>query len=338
MTRALAALAERGVLVTKPDAIAALASASHVVFDKTGTLTQPRLGLADVQPFDGAAPRSVLRLAAALARESHHPLARAIAHACGEATLPAATDATSYAGRGLRGVVEGRLLRLGSSRFALSGRPAPLDESAVLLADESGAIAAFHVAEQLRPGARDAIDALKAEGLQVCIVSGDTPGRVGEVAARLGISTWRARASPADKLSELRLLRAQGARVIAVGDGVNDGPVLAGADVAVAMASGAELAQTSSDIILAGERLGALVTARRLARETLAVIQQNQRWALFYNLAAVPLAACGFVPPWLAALGMSLSSLCVIGNALRIGRERTSMDVTNPLHAPAGAA
>jgi Cu2+-exporting ATPase len=133
-------------------------------------------------------------------------------------------------------------------------------------------------------------------------------------------------------------MRSRGARVLAVGDGINDAPILAGADVAVALASGADIAQASSDIVLASERLGALVAARRIARETLAVIHQNQRWALLYNLVAVPLAALGFVPPWLAALGMSFSSLCVIGNALRIGRERSSRVRTNrPLRSAAGA-
>lgn len=338
ITRALTVLARCGVLVVKPDAIAALAQTTHVVFDKTGTLTMPRL--TDVETFNDVSPEGALRLAAALARESHHPLARAIAAACSDAALPAAAQVRSAAGLGLSGVVEGRELQLGSSRFIASNRRLPGHADAILLADQTGVIAAFHVSEQLRPGMRDVIDTLKALGLQLHIISGDATAKVADVAAKLDIACWRARASPADKLSELGTMRAQGARVLAVGDGVNDAPVLAGADVGVALASGAEIARASSDIVLAGERLSALVTACRIARQTVAVIQQNQRWALLYNLVAMPLAALGFVPPWLAALGMSFSSLCVIGNALRIGRDPSGVEAQarQPEHAAAGAA
>jgi len=338
ITRALTVLARCGVLVVKPDAIAALAQTTHVVFDKTGTLTMLRL--TDVETFNDVSPEGALRLAAALARESHHPLARAIAAACSDAALPAAAQVRSAAGLGLSGVVEGRELQLGSSRFIASSRRLPGHADAILLADQTGVIAAFHVSEQLRPGMRDVIDTLKALGLQLHIISGDATAKVADVAAKLDIARWRARASPADKLSELGTMRAQGARVLAVGDGVNDAPVLAGADVGVALASGAEIARASSDIVLAGERLSALVTACRIARQTVAVIQQNQRWALLYNLVAMPLAALGFVPPWLAALGMSFSSLCVIGNALRIGRHPSGVEAQarQPEHAAAGAA
>jgi Cu2+-exporting ATPase len=228
----------------------------------------------------------------------------------------------SQAGLGVSGTVAGRKLRLGRGAFALS-HPST-DDDAVLLADDAGAIAAFRLGERLRPGARAAIDALKAQGLNVSIASGDAATKVADVAEQLGVSDWRARQLPADKLNWLTALRAGGARVIAVGDGVNDAPVLAGADVSVALAGGAELAQASSDLVLAGGRVAALATARTIARQTLVILHQNQRWALFYNLTAVPLAALGFVPPWLAALGMSLSSVCVVLNALRIGREASA--------------
>jgi Cu2+-exporting ATPase len=339
ITRALAVLARSGVLVVKPDAIQALAEATHIVFDKTGTLTEPELALANVETLKGVSRHAALRLAVALARQSRHPAARAIAAACCDDDIALAADAHSQAGLGIRATVAGRELRLGRADFALAGNGiahhppssyASSYEDAILLADDTGVIAAFRLSEQLRPGARAAIDALKAQGLKVLIASGDAAVKVADVAAHLGVSSWRARQLPGDKLAWLTALRADGARVIAVGDGVNDAPVLAGADVAIALVGGAELAQVSSDIVLAGERLGALAPARALARQTLAILHQNQRWALFYNLTAVPLAALGLVPPWLAALGMSLSSLCVILNALRIGRHvATNSKVAN---------
>ncbi|MEO6897624.1 MAG: HAD-IC family P-type ATPase, partial [Caldimonas sp.] len=186
------------------------------------------------------------------------------------------------------------------------------------------------LSERLRNGAREAVAALVASGVEVEIVSGDAASKVADVAHRLGIAQWRARQSPASKLERLRELRAGGARVLAIGDGINDAPVLAGADVAVALASGAELAQAAGDVILDGAHLAALPAARTIAQQTLAVLRQNQRWALAYNLTAVPLAALGLVAPWLAALGMSVSSLVVVLNALRIGR-RAPVAASAPL-------
>jgi Cu2+-exporting ATPase len=319
LTRALGALARRGVLVVKPDAIQALAECTHAMFDKTGTLTETTLS-ADVQIFGGVSRDEALRLAVTLAAESRHPKARAIAAA--HAGLPRArvSGVMTQAGLGVSATVDGRVLRLGRADFATGGKlPAHDHDDAVLLADDAGPIAAFRVVERLRPEAGAAIDALRAQGVTVLIASGDAPSKVANIAARLNVETWRARAMPADKLAWLRQLRAQGARVLAVGDGVNDAPVLAGADVAIALAEGSELTQASSDIVLKGAQLDAIAQARDIAQHTLAIVRQNQRWALIYNLSAVPLAALGFVPPWLAALGMSLSSLGVILNALRIG-------------------
>ena len=155
--------------------------------------------------------------------------------------------------------------------------------------------------------------------MTVLIASGDAPERVADIAHRLGVTEFRARQSPAGKLEWLASLRAAGARVVAVGDGVNDAPVLAGADVGIALAEGAELAQASSYIVLARGRLDAIAQARGTALQTLAIVRQNQRWALFYNFAAIPLAALGLVPPWLAALGMAASSFGVVLNTWRIG-------------------
>jgi Cu2+-exporting ATPase len=324
ITRALAVLARRGVLVVNPDAIQALAAATHIVFDKTGTLTEPQ-AVANVATFNGVSRQEAHRLAAALSRESRHPVARAIAAGYLNDDIAIATDVNSRTGYGISGTVEGHVLRLGRVDFACANcrgaeeRVASIDVDAVVLAGER-LIATFKLDERLRPSAIAAVDALKHQGVSVFIASGDTSAKVADVAARLGAAGWRAQQLPADKLAWLTQFRAAGARLIVVGDGVNDAPVLAGADVAIALASGAELAQTSSDIVLTGARLDALAPARLLAQQTLAILRQNQRWALIYNLTAVPLAALGWVPPWLAAFGMSLSSVCVILNAMRIGR------------------
>ena len=348
ITRALAVLAQRGVLVVRPDAIQALAEATHVVFDKTGTLTVAELSLGDVATAKGISIDSALRLAGALACHSGHPSARAIVAACVDDTaiqFDLANDVKGRPGFGLSAKIAGREVRLGRADYALSGRDATAFENAVVLADDTGMIAAFQLKERLRPGARAAIDSLKMHGLHVAIASGDAASKVEDIAMRLGISDWRARQSPADKLSWLNSMRAAGARVIAVGDGVNDAPVLAGAEVAIALAGGAELARASSDIVLVGERLEALAPARVLSQQTLAILHQNHRWAMLYNLTAVQLAAFGLIDPWIAALSMSLSSLCVILNALRIGRDTPAtrstapaIDATAPLEQRTGTA
>jgi P-type Cu2+ transporter len=235
---------------------------------------------------------------------------------------------------GVSASINGRELRLGRSDFALAGRPISHDyDDAVLLADDRGPIAAFRLHERLRADARTTVDALKNQGVAILIASGDSSAKVANIAGRLGVLQWRARQLPAEKLAWLADLRAAGARVLAVGDGVNDAPVLAGADVAIALAEGAELAQASSDIVLTGGRLDAIAPARAIAQQTLAIVRQNQRWALFYNFTAVPLAALGFVPPWMAALGMSLSSLGVILNALRIGQGIAANQTAKPAEA-----
>jgi len=321
ITRALAALTGRGVLVVRPDALEDLAFATHVLFDKTGTLTEPWIARDRTQIRGDLDRDAALPLAAALAQGSRHSLAHAFA-AAAPATLPAVTSRESVAGFGVSGLIEGRRYRLGRADYAL-GRDAPpsgLDD-AVVLAGDDGVIAAFHVEERLQRRARVAVDALVRDGLSCEIASGDARAKVATVAAALGIETFLARQTPADKLARLASLRAGGARVVVVGDGVNDAPMLAGADVAVAVSSAADVAQATSDIVITGQ-LDALPYARALAQQMLSILRQNRRWALGYNLAAIPLAALGFVPPWLAVIGMSASSLAVVLNALRIGRAK----------------
>jgi Cu2+-exporting ATPase len=320
ITRVLAVLARQRVLVVRPDAIEALATATHVVFDKTGTLTEPRLALADVECRSGVTRDAALQWAAALARESRHPVARAVLSACRDVETHAVSELDVTSGLGIEGTVAGRRLRLGRADFALAGRPGELAaDDALLLTDEHGVLATFRLGEQLRRSASAAVAALRMQGLEIAIASGDVESKVRTVAAQLGVTEWRAGLRPEAKLAWLETLRRDGARVVAVGDGINDAPVLAGADVGIALSSGSDLAQARSDVIVASDGLTSIPRARELSRRTLAVLAQNHRWALGYNLAAIPLAALGVVPPWLAAIGMSASSIAVVMNSQRIG-------------------
>ncbi len=191
----------------------------------------------------------------------------------------------------------------------------------MLLADADGAIAAFHLDEQPRADARRVLDLLRADGIETTMASGDAASRVARIADRLGVTDWHARQSPADKLDRLQAARAAGHTALAVGDGSNDAPLLAGADVSAALSSGTELAQAHADLLLMDGRLGGLIDARLIAWQLQQVTAQSRRWSLAYNLCAVPFAAFGMVPPWLAGIGMSLSSLVVVLNALRVGKQ-----------------
>jgi Cu2+-exporting ATPase len=324
LTRALGVLAGRGVLVTDGSALATLARVDYALFDKTGTLTEPQLDRRAIQPLRGDSAEHALQLAAALAHESSHPLARALAAAARQSSLPWRAQSVQVStGSGLSGEIDGRTLYLGRPDFALaaSGQPVPTTAADVLLlADARGAIAAFHLDEQPRPDARRVLDAWRADGVATAVASGDSADRVAAMAGRLGIDDWHARQSPAEKLERLKAARRDGHVTLAVGDGSNDAPVLAGADVSAALASGTELAQAHADLLLLDGRLDGLTDARMIAGQMQQVMTQSRRWALLYNLCAVPFAAIGLVPPWLAAIGMSLSSLMVILNALRVGR------------------
>ena len=323
LTRALGVLAARGVLVTDGKALYALSRVDYALFDKTGTLGVARLDRHGVEPLRGEPPEQVLQLAAALAHESSHPLARALADAARQQALPRQAQSVRVsAGGGISGEVDGRALRLGRADFALapSGRAVPAElADALVLADTDGAIAAFHLAEQPRTEARRLLDALRADGVAVAIASGDHESRVAALADRLDVADRYARQSPDDKLARLQAAHAEGRITLAVGDGSNDAPVLAGADVSAALASGTELAQSHADLLLLDGHLGSLADARAIARQLQQVTRRGRRWSLWYNLAAVPFAALGLVTPWLAAIGMSLSSLLVVLYALRVG-------------------
>jgi Cu2+-exporting ATPase len=333
-------LARGGVLVTRAGALESLARADRVVVDKTGTLTRGRLSLRRTETMDRIEPDEARALAAALEAHSEHPIARAFAAWRDDRE---AGDVDVEPGRGLEGVVAGRRLRIGRPDWVCGlagGGDTRGADTVVALGDSDGLLARFRLADEPQPGATEAIRALQGLGLVVEIASGDADGAVAATAEELGIERWRSRQAPDDKLARIKELQQAGHRVVMVGDGINDAPVLAGADVSVAMGGGSALAQSSADMVLTREQLGDVADAIRTARRTLAVVRENLAWAASYNLVALPLAATGQIAPWMAALGMSASSLIVVGNAMRLGRRRraqASEACPVPAARPAGA-
>ena len=317
-------LARRGVLLQRLDAIEVLATARHIFFDKTGTLSEDRLQwqrtrltAAGLAFFDNDA--AALETAAGLARWSTHPLARALA---GNAV--SARDwqtVQEHAGLGVSALDEqGREWRLGAAQW-VDARPTALaGEERVWLGCNGQALAAFSIEEALRSGAAEALQALRDDGVQLKLVSGDSRERALQLAARVGIDDVLAPATPADKLAALVSLQRAGERVVMVGDGVNDAPVLARADASLAMGQGALVSRGHADAVITSNRLQDLVLARRSAQRAMAIVRQNFVWAAAYNALCVPLALVGWLPPWAAGLGMALSSLFVVLNALRAAR------------------
>jgi Cu2+-exporting ATPase len=331
LTAATGRLYAAGVLATRGHAVETLARATHVIFDKTGTLTGGDLALIGVLPAGGLSAPQCLALGAALEHGSEHPVARALAAAAGEpgSRGARAEAARNFPGEGMEASVDGARYRIGSLAFvaALHHQPPPAelmfaadDVSVAALGDERGWLALFTFGDALRPGARQLVRDLRAGGRQVCLLSGDRVHHVEHVARELGIEIMRGAATPEAKVEFVRELQSRGAVVAMVGDGINDAPVLAQAQVSIAMGSGTELAQVNADMVLLSEGVHGLADAFETAARTLRVVRQNFAWAIAYNAVAVPLALAGWVTPLVAAIGMSGSSLAVVLNALRLLR------------------
>jgi Cu2+-exporting ATPase len=320
-------LARLGLLVTRADAIERLARIDSVLVDKTGTLTQPVTGIVDVRLLGSRDRDSVLAIAAALERASAHPLAAAFApHDDARREVAAVHE---FAGEGIEGMVDGELWRLGRASFvAAVGGPGGIAvftadgaaDATLYLGGRAGIAAAIEIGAPLRPEARATIRALRERGLAITLASGDSERAVRQAARALDLQSVHSRLTPDDKIWLANQLRECGHRCFAIGDGINDGPVLAAAHVSCAMGQGSAVAHSAADLLLVRDDLAVLPRAIDAARAALRVMRQNLVWALGYNIAAVPLAALGFVPPWLAALGMSLSSLGVVLNARRLAR------------------
>jgi Cu2+-exporting ATPase len=314
-------LLDEGVLLTNGDSLATLTTITRAVFDKTGTLTRgrPEITATECNPQRDVAAEDCLAIAGALEAASAHPLAHAFMTRA-QARPPVADNVEIHPARGLSGTVRGKSWRIGKKAFVMPGQGEGQDD-VIWLGDEHGWVARFQVQDALRDGAQDAVRELQASGIGTAILSGDAEAAVRDVAERLGIDEWSARQTPEMKLTRLQQLREEGGRVLMVGDGVNDAPVLAAADVSMTVKGGAELAHSTADMILTGESLGLLLRARRIATRTRQLIRQNLTWAVLYNTSVMPLAVSGILKPWMAALGMSLSSLLVVANAARLVRE-----------------
>lgn len=312
------ALSKLGVLALRGEALDTLARADRIVFDKTGTLSDRQPQLVDVDTFDDFPREDALAIAAALERDAGHPFAHAFAAV---AAMRGASDVHSEPGHGIAGTVDGRTWRLGRAQWATQRE----DDDAIWLGDGSHAVARFLLREAPRADAAQALRELRAQGLRISVCSGDAEGAVARLADAVSVDgtkdgSVRARQTPEDKLAYVRECQAAGEIVAMVGDGINDAPVLAGADVSLALADGAALAQRAADFVIGGSALRRIPQAIALARRSRRIVRQNLAWAIGYNLLALPLAASGMVTPWLAAIGMALSSLLVTLNALRLTR------------------
>lgn len=335
-----------GVLPLRMEALEGLCKADTVVFDKTGTLTQGRLRIDEIHPVDGFDRSTALEIAAALERDSEHPLALAFREAAPAGPIQV-DERRIEGGRGVSGRIDGAVWRLGQPGYASDGGPlsdaltASVDRleaagrSVVVLSRDARPVALFGLRDQPRPGLPETLRALRRQGIErLLILSGDNQGAVDVLAGGLDVDAALGGCLPQQKMARVRELQARGHRVAMVGDGINDAATLAAADVSISFAEANELAQASSDFLVLGDSLEGVARARALARRTRRTILQNLSWAVGYNALAVPAAMLGLIAPWGAAIGMSASSLLVVANSLRLRRDpkrrRAAAQVANP--------
>ena len=321
-------LARHGVLVRRLQAIESLAGIDTVIFDKTGTLTATNMRMQAIHIRDGVTRDQALQWAASLAHHSLHPVSRALVAASGSIPAIAVTHVKEFSGLGLEGQFDEKCagaeglsgrMRLGSSAYC--GVDTAMGASGrVYLADSHGWLATFELEETLRPDALETVAALQARGLTVCMLSGDAHATASRVAMQLGIKNVQGNCTPETKLALMKDRQTDGHKVLMVGDGLNDGPTLAAAHVSIAIGTAVPLAQAQSDFVIPGAQLLMLPAMLGQAKNTMRIVKQNLMWAAVYNATCVPLALGGFLPAWLAGLGMATSSLLVVANAARLSR------------------
>ncbi|MBT3706785.1 MAG: heavy metal translocating P-type ATPase [Proteobacteria bacterium] len=324
ITTTVSHLMGKGVLLTRADTIEKLGGVSKVVFDKTGTLTAGQLQCTSINTLADANHSDVFDITVALEKYSEHPVGQAIVRYGEVGQALVVKNLINELGGGVCGEIDNRRYYVGSPLF-IKRKVGLVDpdieqstQTIALLADEAKILASFSFSDELRPSTPELIRRLKIMGIRTGILSGDHQTAVCAVARKLEIHTAKWQLTPQDKLAEIHCDQKNGETVAMVGDGVNDAPVLAGANVSIAVPRASPLAVATADVVLLAEDIGLVASTIALARRSIQIIRQNLAWALVYNLLALPAAAAGFVPPWLAAIGMSASSLIVIGNALRL--------------------
>lgn len=322
LANAATALRRAGILVHGDNSLEALARTTHLIFDKTGTLTRGELTLGTVVTLSEENSQTVIALASSLQQYSNHPIAKAFDLSVARPTV---SDADYRVGSGVTGRIDGIEHRIGNLDFCRQlcpSLPDPPADSAywIALVRKGAALAWISLEDPLRDSAPAVVDWARNEGLNVELLTGDSSGQGLALATQLAIGTVHSGQTPEQKLDRVRTLQDRGAVVSMVGDGLNDAPVLALANTSIAMANAADLTRAQADLVMIDADLQLVVAAFQKAQQCRRIMLQNIGWALAYNGSAIPLAACGFIAPWAAAIGMSLSSLLVVGNSLRLNR------------------
>jgi len=320
LTAANTYLRSKGFLIAKGHVLEAMNSTTDIIFDKTGTLTEGNLRLEKTETFQNMNEQQALEIAAALEQHSSHPIA--------EVFKPfyktAAQRVSTQLGKGLEGHYQGQNYRLGSLGFVAPDQQPPSEKAvtrprlSIYLSDGNQLLACFSLSDTLRHASTDSVRLFQQHGIRVHILSGDQAASVQLTAQQLGIENFKSAQSPEQKLAYVQNLQQQGRQITMIGDGINDLPVLSGAKLSIAMGSASDIAKLNSDAVLLNDHLEVLNTAFQSAKTTRKIVKQNIIWAITYNTAMLPMAMLGWVPPYFAALGMSLSSLIVVFNSLRL--------------------
>jgi P-type Cu2+ transporter len=324
MLASAGALAKKGLLIRDVQAIESVANVDVVVFDKTGTLTDSALQVVALRSEKGVSKQPLLSLATALSSGSAHPVSKAIteyyaSEGDGQSNPHDVSELSEIPGKGISAQLDGKPYKLGSAEFCGLNIGA-VTEREVYLTEKNRLIATFSLSEKIKGDVGVSVAQLESLGVSVLVLSGDTQARLQQFSQQSQIRHFQAECTPEQKLSRIQSLQRDGRHVAMVGDGINDGPVLSQANVSIAMGAGVPIAQSKADVIVQNNQIAPIVTLIKQARKTMRIVKQNLAWALVYNLVCIPLAVLGYLPAWLAGLGMASSSLLVVMNALRLAK------------------